>query len=157
LEGWLLGGTTGAALIAKGIRRLREHEVGSRLPYYLALLAETLLDAGQATEAANVLAEAHDEAEQHADWWWLPELCRLEARCLPGPDGDRRLERAMAIADEQGSTSLELRAAVDLAGRLVERGASDQARALVTPPRMACVGTSPELDAIDARLGRQFG
>lgn len=157
LEGWLLGGTTGAALIVKGIRRLREHEVGSRLPYYLALLAETLLDAGQATEAANVLAEAHDEAEQHADWWWLPELWRLEARCLPGPDGDRRLERAMAIADEQGSTSLELRAAVDLAGRLVERGASDQARALVTPPRMACVGTSPELDAIDARLGRQFG
>lgn len=157
LEGWLHGGTTGVKLITEGIRRLREHEVGSRLPYYLALLAETLLDDGQPAEARSVLATAYAEAEEHSDWWWLPELWRLEARLLPGPDGSHRLERAMAIAREQGSTSLGLRAAVDLAGRLVERGESDRARELVTPLRYACRGTSPELDTIDARLATLFG
>ncbi|HEX6335559.1 MAG TPA: hypothetical protein VFZ85_01275, partial [Jiangellaceae bacterium] len=154
LEGRLLGGTTGAGHIAEGIRRLREHEVGSRLPYYLALLAETLLEAGRASEAAKVLAEAHAEAERHADWWWLPELWRLQARQQPGPEGVGLLERAMAVAAEQGSISLGLRAAVDLAERLVMHGDRDHARALVTPLRTACVGDSPELDAIDARLGR---
>ncbi|HEX6231572.1 MAG TPA: hypothetical protein VFZ63_00450, partial [Jiangellaceae bacterium] len=154
LEGRLLGGTAGAGLIAEGIRRLRQHEVGSRLPYYLALLAETLLEAGRAAQAAEVLAEARAEAERHADWWWLPELWRLQARLQPGSDGAGLLERALAIAGEQGSISLGLRAAVDMAERLIERGDRDQARELVTPLRRACVGNSPELDAVDARLGR---
>jgi tetratricopeptide (TPR) repeat protein len=152
LEGRLRSGIDGIALIEDGIRRLREHDVGSRLPYYLALLAETLFDAGQTREAANVLAEAHEEAEKHADWWWLPELWRLEARLHPGADGDDTLERAMTIAGEHGSTSLGLRAAVDLTVRLARRGAIDRARELVTPLRSACVGTSPELEAIDAQL-----
>ena len=141
----------------EGIRRLREHEVGSRLPYYLGLLAETLLEAGRTAEAATALADAHAEAELHADRWWLPELSRLRARLRPGPDGIGSLEQALAIAAEQGSTSLGLRAAADLAERLAELGDTDRARSIVTPLRAACVGTSPELDAIDARLSRLLG
>jgi DNA-binding SARP family transcriptional activator/tetratricopeptide (TPR) repeat protein len=157
LEGWVRGGDEGAALMDEGIRRLRERGVASRLPYYLALLAETLLDAGRAGQAAAALAEATRVAQHHADWWWLPELCRLEARLHPGPDGDEQLERALEVAGHHGSASLALRAGVDLAERLLERGEADHGRRLVRPLRASCVGTSPELDAIDARLDRLVG
>jgi tetratricopeptide (TPR) repeat protein len=152
LEGWVLGGDEGAALIAAGIRRLRERGVGSRLPYYLALEAETLIAAGRGREAGAVLAEARELAERHADWWWLPELWRLEARVHAGPTGDDHLRRALAIAGDHGSASLALRAGVDLAEWLCARGAIDEARELVMPLQAACIGTSPELEAVDARL-----
>ena len=157
LEGWLRGGDEGAGLMADGIRRLREGGAVSRLPYYLALLAETLIDAGRAGEAAAVLTEARQLAQHHADWWWLPELWRLEARLHPGPDGDEVLERALDVAGDHGSASLALRAGVDLAERLVERGEVDHSRRLLKPLRIACVGSSPELEAIDARLDRLLG
>jgi hypothetical protein len=62
LEGWLRDGDEGAALIVEGIRRLRERGVASRLPYYLALLAQTLIDAGRAGEAAAARAVAPGSA-----------------------------------------------------------------------------------------------
>jgi DNA-binding SARP family transcriptional activator/tetratricopeptide (TPR) repeat protein len=157
LEGWVRGGDEGAALMGEGIRRLRERGVASRLPYYLALLAETLIDAGRAAHAAAVLAEAGQLAQHHADWWWLPELYRLEARLHPGPDGDEQLERALAVAGDHGSASLALRAGADLAERLVERDDVDRGRRLLRPLRAACVGTSPELEATDTRLDRLIG
>jgi hypothetical protein len=157
LEGWLRGGDEGAALIGEGIRRLRERGVASRLPYYLALLAETLIDAGREAEAAAVLAEARQLAAHHADRWWLPELWRLGARLHPGPDGDGQLERALDVARDHGSASLAVRAGADLAGRLVQRGEVDRGRRLFTPLRAACLGSSPELEAIDARLEPLLG
>jgi DNA-binding SARP family transcriptional activator len=157
LEGWLRGGDEGAALIAEGIRRLRERGAVSRLPYYLALLAETLIDLGRAGEAAAVLAEAHQLARDHADWWWLPELWRLGARLDAGSDGDDMLERALHVAGDHGSASLALRAGADLAARLAERGDADRGRRLLRPLRAACVGSSPELDAIDTRLAGLLG
>jgi DNA-binding SARP family transcriptional activator len=152
LEGWYRGGQDGAAMIADGIRRLREHGVGSRLPYYLALQAETLIDAGRPEEAAAVVAEARIAAEEHVDRWWLPEVSRLEGRLMPGPDGDDHLHRALVCAINQDSTSLALRAAAELAVRFSERGDHNRARELAGPLRASCSGTSPEIEAIDARL-----
>lgn len=152
LEGWAVGGAAGAARIADGISGLRAHGVGSRLPYYLALLAETLLHAGHPGEATKVLAEARAEAEGHADWWWVPELWRLEARLHAGRMSVDRLQQAVSIARNQGSTSLALRAAVDLATQETDSKSAAAARDLVASLRAACVGTSPELDALDARL-----
>jgi DNA-binding SARP family transcriptional activator len=152
LEGWAAGGAAGAAKIAGGLSRLRAHGVGSRLPYYLALLAETLLNMDRPGEAAKVLAEAHAEAERHADRWWLPELWRLQARLDPGPAGADRLRQAVSIAREQGATSLALRAAVDLAARITDGADAVAARDLVASLRASCVGGSPELQALDARM-----
>jgi DNA-binding SARP family transcriptional activator len=157
LEGWVRGGDEGAAGIAEGIRRLRKRGAVSRLPYYLALLAETLIDADRPGEAATVLAEAHQLARRHADWWWLPELFRLGARLDAGTDGDGMLERALDVAGDHGSASLALRAGADLAERLVARGDADRGRRLLRPLRAACVGSSPELDGIDTRIERLLG
>jgi hypothetical protein len=56
-----------------------------------------------------------------------------------------------------GSSSLALRAGAELAKRLVQRGEVDRGRRLLTPLRAACVGSSPELEAIDARLEPLLG
>ena len=59
----------------------------ARHPYYLSLLAETLLSAGQADAAGAVLESARAAAAVHDDRWWLPELYRLDARRSRGREG----------------------------------------------------------------------
>jgi hypothetical protein len=67
------------------------------------------------------------------------------------------LERALGVARDHGSASLAVRAGADLAERLVRRGEVDHGRRLLTPLRAACLGSSPELEAIDARLEPLLG
>jgi DNA-binding SARP family transcriptional activator/tetratricopeptide (TPR) repeat protein len=119
LAGWGQGGVDGAGQIRQGLTRLRAAGALARQPYFLALLAETLISAGQAGAAAPVLEQAIAEADRHDDRWWLPELYRLQARFQPGPDGVRSLRRAVALAGKQGSQALLDRAVPDLD----ERGA----------------------------------
>jgi predicted ATPase len=117
LTGWCQGGREGAAQIREGLVRLRDQGALARQPYYLALLAETLISAGRADAAGAVLASARAAAAVHDDRWWLPELYRLDARCQPGPAGDELLRRAILIARQQGSQALIRRATDDLAQR----------------------------------------
>jgi hypothetical protein len=67
------------------------------------------------------------------------------------------LVRALDVAGDHGSASLALRAGADLAERLVARGGADRGRRLLRPLRAACVGWSPELDAIDTRVEPLLG
>jgi hypothetical protein len=126
LAGWCKGGSDGADQIRAGVSRLRDQGAMARQPYYLALLAETLMSAGQADTAGAVLESARAAAAVHDDRWWLPELYRLDGRRTPGPAGDELLRRAIAIAGEQGSKSLLRRAADDLAGRTSEAGTNTE-------------------------------
>jgi DNA-binding SARP family transcriptional activator/tetratricopeptide (TPR) repeat protein len=114
LAGWSAGGTDGAALIRQGLGNLRDQGALARHPYYLALLAETLLSAGQADTAAALLESARAAAAAHDDRWWLPELYRLSARCR-GAEPAGALARAVALAEQQGAVALARRAAADLA------------------------------------------
>jgi predicted ATPase len=114
LAGWCAGGADGAALIRQGLGNLRDQGALARHPYYLALLAETLLSAGQADTAAAVLESARAAAAVHDDRWWLPELYRLSARCR-GTEPAGALARAVALAEQQGAVALARRAAADLA------------------------------------------
>jgi hypothetical protein len=79
------------------------------------------------------------------------------ARVHPDPDGDGQLERALDVARDHGSASLVLRAGADLAERLANRREVDRGRRLLLPLRAACVGSSPELEAMDARLEPLLG
>lgn len=130
LQGWCAGGIDGAEQIQAGLRRLRDQDALARHPYYQALLAETLIVAGQGDAAGAVLDAARATSAAHGDCWYLPELWRLDARRHPGPDGESLLHRAIAVADEQSSPALRRRAVDDLAQR------GQAANASRTPPRL---------------------
>ncbi len=156
LAGWGQGGLDGAGQIRQGLAQLRAAGALTRQSYYLGLLADTLISAGQGESAAPVLQQALAEADRQDERWWQPELYRLQARLQPGPDGVRSLRHAVALAGEQGSGALLDRAVQDLdwrgagqetagerspnatrhplpatAGRL---GVSDDARPMPNPP-----------------------
>ena len=119
LSGWCAGGADGAGQIQAGLDRLRDQGALARQPYYLGLLAETLMRAGQGEAAGVVLDAARTAAAVHQDRWWLPELYRLDAQRRPGAAGTELLHHAVQLAGQQGSRVLADRAASDLA----ERGA----------------------------------
>jgi DNA-binding SARP family transcriptional activator/tetratricopeptide (TPR) repeat protein len=123
LAGWCSGGTDGAEQIREGLGHLRDQGSLVRHPYYLALLAETLLAAGKDDSAGAVLESARVAAEMHADNWWLPELYRLGARRHrdDAAAGDL-LRSAIAVAEQHGSVALASRAGADLA-QLTKPGA----------------------------------
>jgi len=114
LGGWSAGGTAGAEQIRQGLQNLRDQGALARQPYYLALLAETLLAAGRSDEAGPVLESARVAAAV-SDRWWLPELYRLDARRHRGAAAADLLRRAADIAGQQGAAALARRVAEDLA------------------------------------------
>lgn len=155
LAGRLTSGAAGEALIRQGIERLRQQHAGARMPFWLALLAEVLVETDRPAEAGRILGEARDWAEAHGDTWWLPELWRLDAASCPAGEAEERLQRALAIATEQGALALQLRAALDLADRHLTVGRHEAARDLLGPLRRQASGCNPaELAALDAMLER---
>ncbi len=111
LQGWLAGGEPGLAAVRTGISELRSVGAFARMPYWLALLADTLLRCGRPGSARAVLAAAEAAAYQRDDLWWLPEVLRLRAR-LEDPQGAASLlARARTLAREQHSPMLAARLA----------------------------------------------
>jgi predicted ATPase len=98
----------------------REHESGTveDFPLYVCLLAEALMQAGLADQAAEELARAHAEFERVGLQFWMPEVLRLRAvaglRVDPqaAPPAQKLLEQASDTAEAQGAAMLALRIAV---------------------------------------------
>ena len=114
LEGRTLGGAAGEALIREGIDGLQRGHAGTRMPYWLSMLAEVLITSGQQAEAARILMRAHDWGEEHGDRWWLPEVLRLLASIHSGREAVQLRTQAMEVTREQGSRVLELRISRDI-------------------------------------------
>jgi DNA-binding SARP family transcriptional activator len=142
LGGWCQGGADGAAQIRMGVTRLRDQGALTRQPYYLGLLAETLLRSGQGDAAGVVLDAARTAAAVHDDRWWLPELYRLAAQRQPGPAGTELLGRALDLAGQHGSRALAARAACDLAGRRGSGGTEHERSPNGALPTLAIPGRS---------------
>jgi DNA-binding SARP family transcriptional activator len=119
LEGWAIGGPDGIDLIRGGIDRLRSQGAYIRMPYWLSLLADTLIGDRREDEARAVLDAALVAAEQRDDRWWLPEIMRLRAGLESGAAGREILDRAIEIASGQSSRTLELRCRADAERRSV--------------------------------------
>ena len=105
-------------------------------PYRLGLLAEFLGRAGQLEAGLAALKEALDLADHNEDRAYLPELHRLKGALLwqqgaAVAEVETHFERALAVARQQQSRSLLLRAAMSL-GRLWQtQGKSRQAHKAV--------------------------
>jgi hypothetical protein len=116
LAGWAQGGDAGVATIRRGIDNLRRQHSLVRMPYWLALLAETLDGCGRSSEALSALDAAHTSANQRGDAWWLPEITRLCAAHAEGAARVRLLHAALELAERHGSRALEARCRRDLDG-----------------------------------------
>ena len=113
LGGWARDDAAGTARIERGLADLRAAGAFARMPYWLSLLAERIVDPGRARavlDAAIVAARARE------DRWWLPEVMRVRAtRFTTGAESSVGVRSALDLALEQGSVALAERCRADLA------------------------------------------
>lgn len=107
--------------------------------YFLALLAETYGNTGQAEAGLSVLAEALAIVDQTGEQCYEAELYRLKGELLHpsslqtrestgGEEADVCFHKAIAVARHQGAKSLELRATLSLARLWQRQGKAEAAR-----------------------------
>jgi class 3 adenylate cyclase/tetratricopeptide (TPR) repeat protein len=105
------------------------------MPYGLCLLAEALNRLGRHAEALATLARAFERVAATGERCWDPELHRMNGLVLlaegRGEEAQASLRHALYVARQQQAKSLELRAAMDLARLLGERGRREEARQLL--------------------------
>ena len=110
----------GLSQLRKGLEALRELAAELRLPYYFALLAETLGRAGQVGEALASLSTAFAFATKNREEWALAELHRVQGDILQAdgkPDASRAsYRRGIEAARKSGSLAFEQRLLLRAAG-----------------------------------------
>jgi DNA-binding winged helix-turn-helix (wHTH) protein/tetratricopeptide (TPR) repeat protein len=103
----------GLAAIREGIAEHRAAGQRIALPSQLAVLVEALADAARIDEALDVVSDARRHVESTGDVRYLAELHRLEGELYAhsqDPRAEACFERAIAVAQQQGSRWWELRA-----------------------------------------------
>jgi predicted ATPase len=117
--GWALaeGGRIqeGLATMRDGVAAIRALGSQEFTPYFLGLLAETLVKAGQPEAAHEVVAEALAAGERSGERFYAAELHRLRGELLLATGHDRAsvagcFETALEIARHQRALALERRA-----------------------------------------------
>jgi DNA-binding SARP family transcriptional activator/pimeloyl-ACP methyl ester carboxylesterase/class 3 adenylate cyclase/predicted ATPase len=140
LRGWarvMEGDTQG------GLAELRDaleaaRSTGARLddPYFLALLADACLSAGEVQAGLDAVDEGIREMSAERSFFCEPELHRLRGDLLLArgdrAEADAALERAVAVARRQGARAYELRAMVSLARMRGDRSSAELVAALVS-------------------------
>ena len=128
-----------AAAVRAALGDYRTTGMGIARPYLLSLLADVhgaLLETGPALEVLN---EAAEVASATGERWYEPEIRRREGELLLRQSitnrrvASARFCQAIAVAQQQGGKSLELRAAVSLARLWADVGRRSQARDLLAP------------------------
>jgi predicted ATPase/class 3 adenylate cyclase/tRNA A-37 threonylcarbamoyl transferase component Bud32 len=117
----------GTALLRRGNEGIRRAGAALNQPHFMALLAAALMRGAAREEALGLLEEAVEVALKHEDRCWLPELHRLRGEFLldlgqPTVQAEQCFQEALAIAREQESRALELRALVSLSRLRRQRG-----------------------------------
>ena len=127
----------GISLLRSGSSAYSATGAQSRISYHTALLAKACQIAGQVEEAAVHLDNALQLAEAIGERWFTAELYRHKGRLMSGRGDSEAAEalcrQALAIAREQEAKLWELRAAVDLARLVRDRGHRSEARDLLAP------------------------
>ena len=142
LRGWAMvregAAEPGIALMRQNASDRAALGVGWYQSRYLCMLAEAYARLGQAEPGLRAMAEAKDLVARNDEHLWEAELDRVEGALLKvqgasGPEIEACFARAVAVARQQGSKSLELRAASSLAGLWRDQGRHAEARDLLAP------------------------
>jgi predicted ATPase len=131
--------TVAAAAIDQALDTSRAEGAKIARPYLLSLSAAVHETAGENEQALDVLADAAELARTTGERWYEPEILRRQGDLLLRQSvTNRRVAsayfcQAIALANQQGSKSFELRAALSLAGIWSDLGRRAQALDLLTP------------------------
>jgi predicted ATPase len=111
LEGWALAAQgqieEGIEQMRQGLAFLRAVGADARRSYYLGLLTEVCLWAGQHDAGLEAVSEALDLVETHGERWWQAELHRLQGEFLLARNGNGQaqacscFEHALDISRQQ--------------------------------------------------------
>ena len=107
--------------------------------FFLGLLADICIQAGDPTEARDLLTEALRIVDRTQERWFEAELHRLRAEALlasspcDSAEAEASLSHALAVARDQEARFWELRVATSLARLWRDQGKRKQACDLLTP------------------------
>lgn len=124
LEGMSIWRMTGAELITT---------------VFLYLLTDAYMISGQLELAQQTIEQAFEQIDRTGERWWASAIHRQQGDIylLKAGSDERKVEscflRALEIARQQRTRSLELQAAVPLAGLWQKQGEPDKARELLNP------------------------
>ncbi|MDM0030113.1 ATP-binding protein [Variovorax saccharolyticus] len=119
------------------IEEFRSINCLARMPYYLGVLADALVQGGRFGEAETTIRSALDTAHGQNEAWCLPEVLRIQAsirvaRCQTD-EAEALLGKSMARAHKISALSWRLRAANALAKLWCARSKVGDAREMLLP------------------------
>jgi len=129
----------GMAEIRGGIDEAQRANLGYMRGFMLGWLATVQAQTGDPERALSTIDEAFEHISDVAGRAWEAELGRLRADILLAArpsataDAERLYRDAIAVAQRQGSRSLELRTTTSLARLLHQLHRSQEARTILTP------------------------
>jgi tetratricopeptide (TPR) repeat protein len=109
----------------------------ARLPFYIAVLAQALAQQARFQEAEATIREAEGLAAVQNEKWCLPEILRIRA-FIAQAQGEHRnaellLQQSIAVAEEIGALTWQLRASNDLAVLWRAQSRTVEAKRLLKP------------------------
>jgi class 3 adenylate cyclase/predicted ATPase len=142
-QGWALATagevTAGCAQMRSAIATNNGLGVVNQVPFLLGLLADIRTQAGDPTEARDLLTEALGIVDRTQERWFEAELHRLRAEALlasspcDSAEAEASLSHALAVARDQEVRFWELRAATSLARLWRDHDKRTEARDLLAP------------------------
>jgi predicted ATPase len=139
MRGWALAmrgqPETGTLRLREGLASHLATGTRQQHAYFLALLAEALVEAGRAGEGLEALDEAMQVARQSSERYYEAELLRLRGELLLKPEAvslseaEACFQQAVGLARDQNAKSFELRAMMSLCRLWRRQGKREEARA----------------------------
>lgn len=128
----------GIAQIEQGIAERRSIGVEVGQPFWISLLAESYMLIGDFNKAIDVLNEAIKYSARSGDQFYLPEIYRIRGEAVSqhsdlgtSEEPAQSFDKALGLARQQGSKSLELRTANSMAKLNINTSKSLHARNLL--------------------------
>lgn len=168
LQGWALAelghSEEGIARMRRGLTAYQATGAQLGRSYFLALLAETYGNSGQAEAGKNTLVEAMAILDRTGERYYEAELHRLKGELLVhesstradesagGKKAEMCFHKAIAVARDQRAKSLELRAALSLARLWQRQGKKAAARQILAEIRGSFLEGFDTADFLQAKV-----